>query len=772
MSDIIAPLIKTYGALDYGSTDHKPIFVKLERQSEKPKPKPKFITKRCTKSINVSDWCTKLMQQPWERLGESYDANFQASIFSTNILTVLNEVAPLKRIKIHHNYCPHLSKETKELLRKRDNTRGKLSKKIGDPIKLKRLHNKFKKLRNLCTSRIRSDQRASVATKILGSHKKSDVWKIVDKIIKPKTRNEITLREQGTKISNENEIAHIFNQYFINKIEDLRSSIDQNNRTDPLQYLREISDQRSLPRFTLKTVSESMVNKAIKSLKNKDSFGLDELSTRLLKAAASVLTIPITRIINTSITTGIFPAAWKEAKIVPLHKKGDLTDKQNYRPISILPCVSKVLESVVNRQLIEHLEHHKILPKSQHGFRTGRSTTSALIDMHSAWLSAYEKKHNTGVLLWDLSAAFDLLDSDLFIQKLAAYNFDARSRSWFRSFLSERTQRVQIGQALSPPIPIKMGCPQGAILSPTCFILFCADMPLWLNEISTFSYADDTVTSFSHPDPQIVMNTLQTQAFNMLRYMSSNMLVVNPSKTTFLFMRASKKNSSPITITIDNNQIEDTPHARVLGLQVDNDMGWEGHIFGKGGLISTLTSSLFLLRRISRHVSHDLIKPIVDGIFISHIRYGLQLFGRVRMENSDKKTQCMKSIQTLLNKAARFMLNIKLSDHVSTDELMSKAGFLSVNQMAAESKLLEVWKQLNEKPGCLKELFSYSTSYKETRSTTRNDLTWSETTMRATLGFVPSSSKIWNDAPLILREAKSRNAARTIIKKYAQSLPV
>ena len=206
--------------------------------------------------------------------------------------------------------------------------------------------------------------------------------------------------------------------------------------------------------------------KAIRGLKPKKSSGLDGLSQELLKSISSVVTQPLKIIINTSIRTGTFPSSWKSSKTIPILKKGDPTQTSNYRPVSCLPASSKVLESVVLAQLSSYFEENDLLPLQQHGFRANRSTTSGLASMVAEWSKAYEAGQTTGVLLWDLSSAFDTIDVNLLCKKLGIYGVAERTVGWFKSFLMAREQRVQIGDSTSQMQTISVGCPQSSLLSP------------------------------------------------------------------------------------------------------------------------------------------------------------------------------------------------------------------------------------------------------------------------------------------------------------------
>ena len=178
---------------------------------------------------------------------------------------------------------------------------------------------------------------------------------------------------------------------------------------------------------------------------------MDGLGQDKLVLATEILKIPLTRIINSSIENGEFPAEWKEALITPILKKGDREKKENYRPVSCLAVASKVLEKVVCNQITRFMVVHGLLPDNQHGFREKRSTMTALSEMQRDWASNTDRKEKTGILLWDLSAAYDTLDSNLLCQKLAIYGFSDLSCRWMKTYLTGRTQKVKVGSAISKP---------------------------------------------------------------------------------------------------------------------------------------------------------------------------------------------------------------------------------------------------------------------------------------------------------------------------------
>jgi hypothetical protein len=253
------------------------------------------------------------------------------------------------------------------------------------------------------------------------------IWKIVKESTAPNKETAWKLKEGENVMEDESEIADIFKEHFISKIASLKEGFDKGYVKEPLDKLKKKMACKNL-KFELKQVSEKVVEKAMKGMNKKKSSWTDGLGQDKLVLATEILKIPLTRIINSSIENGEFPAEWKEALIIL--KKGDRENKENYRPVSCLAVASKVLEKVVCNQIMRFMKVHGLLPDNQHGFREKRSTMTALSEMQRDWSSNTDRKEKTGILLWDLSAAYNTLDTDLLCLKLAIYGFSDKSCRW------------------------------------------------------------------------------------------------------------------------------------------------------------------------------------------------------------------------------------------------------------------------------------------------------------------------------------------------------
>ena len=277
------------------------------------------------------------------------------------------------------------------------------------------------------------------------------------------------LFHNGRMINKPSEIADCQNNYFINKVSQIRENLPH-QVSDPLSKLKYLMKDRKCS-FQLKSIHPDTIELILSNLKNSKSSGLDSIDTFILKLAGPNIIPALTHIINLSIGTQQFPSSWKIAKVIPLFKKDNPLNPKNYRPVAILPILSKILEKAVFIQIIDYLDYNQLIHPSHHGFRAAHSTTTGLIQMYDTWVQAMEHGEYTGACFLDLSAAFDIVDHPLLLEKLSLYGFSDDALNWVRSYLTGRSQRVYIESFLSTSQPVPTGVPQGSIL-PTALYYF------------------------------------------------------------------------------------------------------------------------------------------------------------------------------------------------------------------------------------------------------------------------------------------------------------
>ena len=280
------------------------------------------------------------------------------------------------------------------------------------------------------------------------------------------------------------------------------------------------------------------------------------------------------------------------------------------------------------------------------------------------------------------------MDIELFLQKLTIYGADQTTKNWFESFLSGRTKCVRIVDTLSPPQGLVSGVPQGGILSQIIYTLYTADMELLLTTSHSFNFADDTTTDNKSNDKEEIKSRLEADARNVLAYMASNGLVANQSKTDFLLLNKKQASNHPLKeIRVGDTTIIRTQHTKLLGIQIKESQEWNVQL---KSLTSSLNQRLDIIRKMSRHIPQCNLMNIVHSLWVSQLRYSLQLCTKVQLTYEERKPALMKSLQRTQNRLLRLLNNSRVADKIATKTLLEKFQLLSVNQLAAEVKLTEI----------------------------------------------------------------------------------
>ena len=291
----------------------------------------------------------------------------------------------------------------------------------------------------------------------------------------------------GDTISDHKIIADTFNSFFTNIGETL--NVHSNTTTNMFdQYL----SNKPNCNLKFKTMTAADICQIINSLKPKPSSGNDNLSNRIIKFIKDVIIEPLTIIINQMLNTGIFPEKLKISKVVPLYKKDNKKTFSNYRPISLLPSISKIFERAIFLQLSDYFESNSLIERNQYGFRKQHS--NELASLHIVDYINYQMdKMNTPINIYlDLSKAFDTLNHDVLLSKLKFYGINGIAYNLLSTYLCSRKQYVQFQETCSDLLDIKHGVPQGSIRGPLLFIIYINDFPNASNLFSFLMYADDT----------------------------------------------------------------------------------------------------------------------------------------------------------------------------------------------------------------------------------------------------------------------------------------
>ena len=395
----------------YGGSDHK--IIKTTRFTKSSVSKPRIIRKRCFKDFNAEQFIQSVRHISWWDLYACEDCESAVDILTAKLTMILDKIAPVKKIQVRTNYAPWISEPTKSLIKKRNEAQ-----KQASETKCESDWEIFRKLRNSVNNKLRSEKIKWRSSKVAEySQNSSTVWKNVKNWLGwSKGGPPSILVHDGAVYRKPLDLANIMNTFFIDKVKVLREKLVPAT-DDPLLLCKRIMQNRNCD-FKLQFLHPDKVRYIISSIKSSKSCGVDDIDSFTIKLVGDELVPAITHIINLSISQCKFPDQWKLAKIIPLYKKNEVSLAKNYRPVSLLCTISKILERAIADQMMRYLEMNNILHPAHHGFRAGLNTTTALAQLFEIWSQAFDEGQTSAVLFLDLSSAFDVVDHSILLNKL------------------------------------------------------------------------------------------------------------------------------------------------------------------------------------------------------------------------------------------------------------------------------------------------------------------------------------------------------------------
>ena len=380
--------------------------------------------------------------------------------------------------------------------------------------------------------------------------------------------------------------------------------------------------------FEFNVVKQVEVENMLRSLDISKSAGEDKISVKFLRDAAEVISSPLTYIMDLSLTSATVPDDFKLARVLPIYKKGNRNYEGNYRPVSILPVASKVLEKIVYNQMHTYLEQNNLIYAFQSGFRSAHSTDTALTYLADKLGANMDEGLYTGMVLMDLQKAFDTVDYTILTKKLNAIGIDNSAGSWFKSYLAGRKQVVKINGRLSTAGNFKCGVPQGSILGPLLFNIYVNDMITSVN-CDLFLYADDSTILVSGKNPAVIQNTLSIELNAIRGWLEENKLSIHLGKTESILIASKIRlaRTDSLKISCGSVAIESKSKITYLGLTFDNDMSFSSM---GNSVIKKVNAKLKFFYRKSAFFGTNERKLLCSALVNPHFEYACNAWYRTR----------------------------------------------------------------------------------------------------------------------------------------------
>ena len=585
------------------------------------KSKPKTIVCRNYTQYDSDTVNDHLANENWDIVYKSTCPEKAWYYVKSILIKTLDRCAPYITKRVKGRTCAWLDNGIKKEM----NTRDQLMRKARNTNREVDWSN-YKRKRNYVKNAIKRAKNLHY-TKLLNESvsKPEKFWKSIKEIFPTKSEidrpaSSFIINEKET--SDKNIISNGFCKYFSSVAQSLKS------KAFPLincvwKYTKKC-ENRSSTFFQFRQVSVQEVNRHLKNLKRNKAVGLDNLPPGYLKDTANVIAGPLTHVINLSLNSGIIPNDFKMGRVMPIFKSGSVSNIDNYRPISILPILSKILEKCVHDQVMLYLESNHLLSIQQFGFRKNRSTELAATCFVDDVRKGMDRGELTGAVYIDLSKAFDTISHASILAKLPSFGIDGTPREWFTSYLFGRSQCVMLDGVLSTPQPIYCGVPQGSILGPLLFLLHFNDSSSNLIHCKIVKYADDTVMYVSHKSIEVIERLLNDDFTKFCSWLEDNELVINlkKGKTEFMIfgtsIRLSRLNDPPLNLCNRGVFINQTHSYKYLGISINSTLNMSNHF---SMALKKASGRINLLKRVRYFINTNTAATIYKSMIIPTLTY-------------------------------------------------------------------------------------------------------------------------------------------------------
>jgi hypothetical protein len=730
-------------------SDHLTITCSIDFTFKAPSSK-KRIKYRPWKLLDINTFKLKILASPLLN-SPPMSAEEYANQFQLDINNILDELIPEKtKIVTDRPSQPWFNKDISDARQRRSQLeRAWRHSKL--PSDLKRFRKQCRYARKLVNNS-KSEYFSNLINENLTSPKA--LWQSLNKLL---NRNKLSVFPH---LNSPRELADKFIQFFADKIAGIRQKFTSSYEEDDLSF-----PKVSPPNFeTLQPTTLNEIRQIVFSSPSKQCL-LDIMPTDILKQCFDVLGPVITDLVNLSLSSGHFPSSFAKAVVLPLLKKSTLSPQEfcNYRPISNLNFISKIIERVVLGRVNSHLSMHNLLLPHQSAYRKFHSTETALLAVHNNVINAMDNGKVTALIMLDLSAAFETVDHNILFHRLEHwFGITGIALEWFKSYLQDRTQSVCCNGVHSKLNTVKFGVPQGSVLGPLLFTLYTTPLGSLMSRFSVdyHLYADDSqlFVSFSDKTSSSSLENLSACLHEIQSWMCNNKLALNASKTEFLLLGTPcqlNKFDNINSVSFDDILIAREESVRNLGIIFDKSMSFDNHI---NHICKITHMQIRDIRRVRDVVPKSALIPLANALVTSRLDYCNSLYNGIAKTNLQKLQRIQNSIARAITKTPKY-------NHITP--VLKNLHWLPVEQRIKFKTSLLVYKILQTgQPQYLKSMLNRPKHSHSTRfSSSLLDVPRTNTEL-GKRAFSVAGPKIWNSLPLSVRSANSLSAFKSRLKTH------
>ena len=721
-----------------GTSDHLSLLCKLDLTIARRRPtfsktiwsyeKADFI--ELNKVLSNTDWSNAYFAE---------DVDLALSSWTSTFMSIVNKHIPSKVIKNIKPKNPFVTPVIEAAIKEKRAALRALKK---EPTTAHR--EAFKQSRNRVTHLLRKSERAH-ATSLYRSKKlhpcsstSKSFWqhmRVLQGKVKQTAIPDLIKKTTGTIAHTANDKAELLNEFFC----------QQTVLPGALSATPDVSGlkQNSRTFNTLRTTPGEVFD-VLSHLKTDKSAGIDGLSPRLLQHCAAGIAESLAIIFNYSFTSASFPTLWKRALVTPIFKKGDKKLPGNYRPISLLPVLSKVLERIVHNKLSRFLSPW--LNDNQSGFKRFDGTTSQLTRLTQEWCNHVDSGQYVGTVFFDLQKAFDRVWYQGLLAKLDAAGIKGAAHRWLTSFLTGRQQATVVDGVTSPFAALYAGVPQGAVLSPLLFSVYVNDIPF---SASTNLFADDTSSYVVDASPSGLRDKLQQRTDNLCMWFQKWLLTVNPTKSAVMAFRPLRKPRVQLQIVASTAIIPQQHVHPHLGIVFNETLTWSDHV---DKVISSASAKLGLLRRMNKQLDSIVLRELYLYCILPAIEYGHVVWAGLTASDA-------KRLEKLNRNAARVIQKISAASDLPKNVLLARAGLSTLSERRKTAQVLfclKINRQSPHLPHHLRTAVNFWTSTPSTHTmslrgdSVRLPRPWTNCQRNSPLY---SAFSVWNSLPKTLQSS-------------------